>query len=107
MAALTGRNDEWIGPGNLFGAAEMVVIQNGRIKENFKSVYESGKAFTVHWYYSPSNAEIDAGATSRQHVAESFRGKTGYFAAIGAMYKLRREILAQGEFYTKGGLIPF
>lgn len=106
-ADFTGaNNDEWAGPGNPLGQAQFYVYQLGR-RTTLPQAQASGVDFTVMWFYDPSEAEIAAGATSRQRQAEVFNSRTSYIAILGRMYRLRREALAAGNFYERGGFTPF
>lgn len=108
MAAFSGKNsDEWAGPKNLLGEARFHVYQNNKPVVSLAAAFSAGGDFTVVWYYEPSNQEINAGATTRQRVAEVFGPSDTYIGILGAMYELRQDALREGTLYMKGGYIPF
>jgi hypothetical protein len=108
MAAFTGRNnEEWAGPGNPLGAALFHVYQNNKSVTSLKAAFQAGGSFTVVWFYDPSNAEIAAGATTRQRLAQVFGPKDSWTNILSDMYQLRRTALREGTLYMKGGYVPF
>lgn len=108
MAAFSGKNsDEWSGPKNPLGTAEFHIFQAGESIESLKEVFRRGGDFDVVWFYEPSNAEVEAGATSRQRVSETFGPKDSYVSILGWMYNLRRIAREDGKMYVKGGFSPF